>query len=63
LPGGYMASKNFEYLTTDAFFWSTDEHSTNTNAFRRRIQYNDPDVSTQPENAKTTGMSVRCIKD
>ena len=63
LPGGYMASKNFKYLTTDAFFWSTDEHSTNTNAFRRRIQYNDPDVSTQPENAKTTGMSVRCIKD
>ncbi len=62
LPGGYMASKNFDYLTTDAFFWSTEEHSTNTNAFRRRIEYNKPGVSTD-ENAKTTGMSVRCIKD
>jgi len=57
-----MASKNFDYLTTDAFFWSTEEHSTNTNAFRRRIEYNKPGVSTD-ENAKTTGMSVRCIKD
>lgn len=62
LPGGYMASKNFYYLTTQAFFWSTEEHSTNTKAFKRRIEYNKPGVTTD-ENAKTSAMSVRCIKD
>jgi uncharacterized protein (TIGR02145 family) len=61
LPGGYISSGEFMSLRTAGYWWSSTESNSSDASFMV-IPSNDDSVSTDTA-AKTTGMSVRCIKD
>jgi uncharacterized protein (TIGR02145 family) len=62
LPGGYLYSNvSFHYLGDYAFFWSSTEYSS-TYAWYRLLYYNNDGVN-WVDDIKTTGYSVRCLKD
>ncbi len=62
LPGGcWYRMGNFFELTYYAFFWSSTEYAL-THAWNRSLNCNSEDVGRHGYD-KTTGFSVRCLKD
>ena len=61
LPGGYLSSGDFMLLRTAGYWWSSSE-SNLSNASYMVIGSNNSSVSINTV-SKTTGMSVRCVKD
>lgn len=63
LPGGYRdySSFSFIYLTGSANFWSSSEYGI-PGALIRRLTFNSDNVHQGP-NYRTSGFSVRCLKD
>jgi uncharacterized protein (TIGR02145 family) len=62
LPGGYINnSGGFVFLEINGNWWSSTEYF-EENAYYRRLYYNESKVG-RFNTFKTTGFSVRCIKD
>ena len=62
LPGGFRSNGGlFDYMTTAGWWWTTSVFST-TNSTHFSVDSSNDDVYTS-NSAKTTGLSVRCIKD
>jgi uncharacterized protein (TIGR02145 family) len=62
IPTGYLEIDNtFRVNTWLTAFWSSVE-SNSTHAFVRKLMYQEPRISRGPD-YKTTGFSVRCLKD
>ena len=62
LPGGYRYfSGSFDYLTKNAFFWSSSK-SIGSYAWSPILYYNFESVS-KGSSLKSYGFSVRCVKD
>ena len=62
LPGGFRhRDGSFITITLQATFWTATENSA-TSASYRKLYYNLPDVG-QGAGYKTSGYSVRCLKD
>jgi uncharacterized protein (TIGR02145 family) len=64
LPGGSRSSSgSFASIRNNAFFWSvTLDVGSSNNAYSRRLATNNGDVTRLSSN-KSTGASVRCLKD
>jgi uncharacterized protein (TIGR02145 family) len=64
LPGGRRVNDgSFSNIRTNAFFWSAAEDSSSSNnGYSRRLAHNNGDVTRLSSN-KSTGASVRCLKD
>ena len=62
LPGGCRIDYgSFNYIESFGFWWSSTEYNA-TNAWRRRMNYSNGEVS-RSNDAKAHGFSVRCISD
>jgi uncharacterized protein (TIGR02145 family) len=64
LPGGSRVNDgSFSNIRTNAFFWSdAEDSSSSNNGYSRRLATNNGDVTRFSSN-KSTGASVRCLKD
>jgi uncharacterized protein (TIGR02145 family) len=64
LPGGRRVNDgSFSNIRTNAFFWSdAEDSSSSNNGYSRRLATNNGDVTRLSSN-KSTGASVRCLKD
>ena len=64
LPGGRRVNDgSFSNIRTNAFFWSdAEDSSSSNNGYSRRLATNNGDVTRFSSN-KSTGASVRCLKD
>jgi uncharacterized protein (TIGR02145 family) len=66
LPGGYRNDiGSFGSIRSYAFFWSASEYD-NFNAWNRSLNYSDSVVSRLNDvysSGKSSGASVRCLKD
>ncbi len=62
LPGGYRYSNgDFNYLTSNALFWSSTE-SSSTYAWYRKLYY-DNEIVLRYNYHETNGFSCRCLQD
>ncbi|HOX87439.1 MAG TPA: FISUMP domain-containing protein [bacterium] len=63
LPAGYRRSYNgsFDYVTLNAYFWSSTEYDSN-NALCRSLCWINSNIM-RIERCKTYGFSVRCVRD
>jgi len=62
LPAGMrLVDGLFYQISTDGYFWSSDQASL-INAWERRLFYNAADLF-EENYLKTYGFSVRCLKD
>ncbi len=62
LPGGFNNSTGgFSQIHDNGYFYTSTEHAS-LNAWRRGMIYNGADVS-RTTNTKSSGFSVRCLKD
>ena len=64
LPGGRRVNDgSFSNIRTNAFFWSdAEDSSSSNNGYSRRLATNNGDVTRLSSN-KSTGASVRCLRD
>ncbi len=61
-PAGYRNTDGtFDYIGKNGNFWSSTEKSEN-NAWKRNLNYNNSEVK-RNNNNKTSGSSVRCLRD
>ena len=61
LPGGYRyTTGSFNFLTNNAYFWSSSENG--SNAWGRYLRYDNAQVRRSNSN-QAYGMSVRCVMD
>jgi uncharacterized protein (TIGR02145 family) len=62
LSGGYREYDGvFTHNLTSGFWWSSTP-TTELSAYRRGIDYLNEHIADRPENIKTLGFSVRCVK-
>jgi uncharacterized protein (TIGR02145 family) len=65
LPGGFRKfDGSFNYISYDAFFWSTTEYDYN-HAWSRNLDYNNGNVNRSRDigGNKSVGASLRCLRD
>ena len=63
LPGGYhYPTVYFNWMGTDAYFWSSTEYINVGNAWYRRLHYTHQNIC-RDQGLKQGGFSVRCVKD
>ena len=66
LPGGYRNNDgSFNNIRNNAFFWSATEND-NNNAWNRNLNNNNSNVNRNNNinnNNKSSGASVRCLRD
>jgi len=62
IPAGYRNTDGtFNNIGKNGNFWSSTEKSEN-NAWKRKLNYNNSEVN-RNNNNKTSGSSVRCLRD
>ncbi|MBN1339607.1 MAG: hypothetical protein JXA03_09805 [Bacteroidales bacterium] len=61
LPGGSYSSGAYYNVGNSGYWWSATEYSS-TNAWGRGMNYDDGSVS-RNSSSKTSGFSVRCVRD
>jgi len=62
LPGGYREfNGQFTNNLTSGFWWSATPSSL-TSAYRRGFDYGHSNIADRPENLKSLGFSIRCVK-
>lgn len=62
LPGGYLSSGEFMSFRIAGYWWSSSENDSESASYML-LEYNNGTAGVEPAGLKTTGMSVRCIKD
>ena len=64
LPGGYRAFSygGYNSLSNSTYFWSSTEYN-NSNAWNRRLYYNNSDIYRINGYSKCYGFPVRCVLD
>ena len=61
-PAGDCHGESFGNAGTDAYFWSSTEYDT-ARAWRRFLNYNEPNVLRTCDIQRYYGFSVRCLRD
>ena len=63
LPGGGRLVGNFDYLKSNAYFWSSDESYYDWEAWARSLSTNGTQIRRHDYDKNNYGFSVRCLKN